>query len=231
METPVASGVFATLTPANAAAKLVFHRAAEASMAQLMHPAEDGKGYHASFMVVNPVKEYARDVESLEERRHQHSDSDATSTAPDTATEKYLRELYTIWHGKFVFDLGARDAGSNSAWVAGRGRKGYAHACQFLLPDRSPASLRGCHVRFRLCENTGYLTLAAFSLKAQNIYVDGQTIALSKHAFDKPTAKIGIENLQFDFKYTSHANTKSFLDERDGFVNVCTKLPRLIHYI
>jgi hypothetical protein len=88
-------------------------------------------------MDFNLVKEYARDVEELEDRRHQQLDSEAPSAAPDSATAKYMRKHYTIWNGKFIFDIGARDSTTNSAWVAGKRRKGHPHAYQFWLPDRS----------------------------------------------------------------------------------------------
>jgi hypothetical protein len=221
MEIMRPGGVFATLTPANAAAKFAFHRIAEASMAQPLSPAEETVSrpecYHTGFIDINLTKQYERDVEELQEGRYRQSDSDATSTALDTDTERYLRQLYTIWNGKFVFNLSARDPDTNPFWIAGRGRKDNPHACQFMLHDRNQG-LRGCHVIFRLCSTTGYLTLSAFSLKARNVHVDGLPIELSAHTLNKKTAKIRLENLDFSFEYTSYANTTTFLDERNVFI-------------
>jgi serine/threonine protein kinase len=223
METTRPDSVFATLTPANAAAKFAFHRIAEASMAQPV-PVSTVEGtisrpesYHTGFIDIDLHKQYERDVEDLQEGRHQQPDSDATSTALDTDTEGYLHQQYTIWNGKFVFNLSARDPERSPFWILRKGRKDNPHAYQFVLHDRNQG-LRGCHAIFRLCSKTGYLTLSAFSLKARNVLVDGLPIELSARTLNKKTARIRLENVDFSFQYTPYANTLNFLVERNDFV-------------
>jgi hypothetical protein len=209
---------FATLTPCNAKAKIMFSAVAEA----LLRQSQRKRPAFAKFMSISPQQVYDPDAALLLRQLDAAGIGNSDSvTEADTDTEEANALSNHIWRGAYIFSLDHRSAGSNTVWVAGKGRGGVEDSVDMRLAlqsDKRADKIRGYHARFQLDRN-GYMQISVGNFHELYLAVNGSQIDYKKpRHIVVPTAKVQAGDLVFDFAYTSYARSLEFTQIRDTYV-------------
>jgi hypothetical protein len=197
---------FATLTPANAAAKLGFSTLVERGLVQA-----DEVPYCARFYHVNPGQSSYLNVGLLFDlpKNANSSDSGSIKEGYECTENKRISDS-TIWTGHFIFDFEVVTEANTQAWHLGTGSSKANDDVEFLVPfpprakHQIKSGLGHKDVKFFLHPETGHVAVLQLSNKSGGLSVNGQPVGQTSHTFDTnvPT-RIEIGPCVFDFAYTT----------------------------
>ena len=212
---------FATLTPANAAAKAAFS-------AVFVGGSQEGAASCRRFMHVKPEQEYDRDVlrfhhhqkRKLQEQELFQDDTvSQTPTEPDTETELESKHLGMVWSGHYIFDLTALPFEPESGWTAGTNRKN--EQIDFVLTTKQiSARVRTYHARFNFHPHTGFLFVSKVSRAiTAEIAVDGIQVQRGQlYGLNQSSMTIWIGQLQYIFQYLDFASSPAFYKDHQNYM-------------
>jgi len=210
--------VFATLTPANPAAKLGFSTLVNQGLAQAPQNV-----HYQRFCHVDREASYRPEV-GLFCEQSSSSGGSGSDTEPDERTVHRRNLDSIVWTGYFTFDLDAFAAADATSWFVGTGSAKGGDKIQFRMPfppglNISP-KLRSTDARFRLDSQTGHLAVHQVNHRSGGVFVNGQPVL--QDGFRTLNAgnatRIVIGPCAFDFAYTNYGRTDEFLRIRNDAV-------------
>ena len=228
------SFAFATLTPANALARLAFSDQYDTTL--------DGQTttqYHhlRRMRLQKPQQEYDPEVlqfnREVERQGSPDEFTDLSLTEPNTDTEQGLREFGMVWVGYFFFDLGFPPIEIELGWKVGKGQQG-AHIGRSQQKRNAGVDLALCtrpfakkyrinvstvRARFNLAPSNGTFFIAGISrsqlapLKVNGVPVTREIFALNQYHM-----RITFDTLEYVLEYTNFARTQDYINQRRAYL-------------
>ncbi|KAI1116739.1 hypothetical protein F5Y14DRAFT_458775 [Nemania sp. NC0429] len=221
-------GIFATLTPANTAAKVAFsevfgNRPRQGSLteAAFKHMMITGMGKEYDADALQFRRDMARKLSGRGER-----DTSENLTDPDTDTEGGYEHLGMIWKGHYVLGLCDPPMEEGLGWVA---VAGICPIHRFLLPDiilctvglaekySLDAQCSEARFNFDRQDKTFFIAIRTKS-SSGGITVNGESLGQQRHVLDQHSATICIGPLEYKFQYTDFASTEEFMSMRKHYI-------------
>ena len=220
---------FASLTPANALARLAFsdvygvltsgrqnNQPDDALRRMAVEPQQtfDGEILRLRFETKKRASRnaYATDGESSE-----------SLTEPDTDTEQTYQELGMIWKGRYLLRLEPLPSVPFMGWAAGKGPLENT-PMDLLLCTRPFAKLHGInlrnpHARFNFTlTNRGFYIIGCSRSPSAQLTVNGETATRRPYHLNQHRMKIQLEKFEYDFQWTEFAANEAFKEERHRYV-------------
>lgn len=224
---------FASLTPANALARLAFSDVYDTLTTRRQNNQTEGTELAARHMLVKPEQICDDEIVRLqrEMQRNKHdTDGEAseTLTEPDTDTEEQFRELGMIWVGSYLLGLRTPPAVLETGWTAGKGPLENM-PIDLLLCTRSFAKLHGInlrnpHARFNFSRDSkGLFVIGCSRSPLAQLTVNGDAVMRLPYYLNQHSMKIQLDKLEYHFQWTEYAAKDDFMTERSGYVSL---LPR-----
>ena len=226
--------VFASLTPANALARLAFSDVYDALTARCQNNQADAVQAGLRHMFVKPEQIHDDEIIRLRremERPKQDTDGEAseTLTEPDTDTEEQLQQLGMIWVGCYRLDLKLKPVVPEKGWTAGKG-PWEGLLIDLLLCTRPFAKthnidLRNPHARFNFFpENKGLYVVGCSRSPSAQLTVNGDAAKRPYH-LNQYSMKILLDKLEYQFQWTEFAAKDEFRSERRQYVTRTLRRP------
>lgn len=233
---------FASLTPANALAKLAFSEVFDTLT--LRRQAEETNDISTALdrMLVKPQQRSDSEIVHLLREAERMCDNDAEAseslTEPDTDTEATLQALSMIWVGSYELSLEPPPEVPERGWSAGKVPVEWGlHASPGKMPIDLPLctrsfakshniNLRNPHARFNFfLNNKGFYISGCSRSPSTQLTVNGDGITRTPYHLNQYEMKIQFGNLEYWFKWTDFAATEDFLMARELYVDQVLGLP------
>lgn len=223
---------FATLTPANVHAMMAFSDVYDAELKAQQRGLR--KTMSLSCMKVEPSLEYHSDVlhYRLEmDRKLAEGDISEDMTELDTDYEVEVRPLGLIWKGFYSLELQHPPDSPDLGWILGKktaGKKSIADIvlCNNVFARHHNLNIRSAHARFNFNKDNGAFFIASITRSPMaKVTVNGEAVGRQIHVLNQHKMKIWIESLEYDFKYTTTALSRSYLTERKQYLASILKAP------
>ncbi|KAF2812792.1 kinase-like protein [Mytilinidion resinicola] len=216
---------FASLTPANALARLAFSDVYDALTSRRQ---ADGAQAALRRMLVEPEQtcddEIVRFRREMERTKHDtDGEASETLTEPDTDTEKQLQELGMVWVGCYLLVLQSPPAEPERGWAAGKGPLENM-PIDLLLCTRSFAkshdiNLRNPHARFNFFpESKGFYIIGCSRSPSAQLTVNGDAAMRRPYHLNQHSMNILLDKLEYHFQWEEFAAEDDFKKERGRYV-------------
>ncbi len=219
---------FATLTPANAIARLALsdaYTALTAGRQSEYSPALDR-------MSIEPQQIYDRDVLRFRlEADRQAASRDATSsdadnsgslTEPDTETETELRQLGMIWTGHYVMALTPPLHDSSRGFAAGKGplegRPVDLALCTKAFARKHGITLSTPHAYFDFSQDRSFYIVGRSNSPSAQLAVNGEAVTRQMFHLNQRSMRVRFDKLEYVFQWTDFADTVAFNNGRERYV-------------
>lgn len=220
---------FASLTPANALARLAFSEVYDALTFRRQDSQTDGTQAALRHMRVEPKQICDDEIVRLRremERTKNDTDGEAseTLTEPDTDTEELLQELGMIWAGRYLLSLESQPAEPESGWRVGKGPLENIPIdlvlCTRAFAKLYDIDLRNPHARFNFSlENKGLFVIGCSRSPTAQLTVNGNKVMRSPYHLNQYEMKIQLDKFEYDFQWTKFAATDPFLEARTEYMD------------
>ncbi|KAI1420108.1 kinase-like domain-containing protein [Xylaria sp. FL1777] len=219
---------FASLTPANALARLAFSDVYDVLMSRRQNNQAEDAQAALRRMHVEPEQICDDEIVRLrreKERTKYDTDGEASEslTEPDTDTERHLREHGMVWVGRYLLGLQSPPAVPERGWAAGKGPLENM-PIDLLLCTRSFAkshgiNLRNPHARFSFFPDSKGLYIVGCSRSpSAQLTVNGDAVARRPYHLNQHSMKILLDKLEYNFQWTGFAARDDFKEERRLYV-------------
>ncbi|KAK3331565.1 kinase-like domain-containing protein [Cercophora scortea] len=219
---------FASLTPANALARLAFSDVYNLLISRRQNSQANNPQVALDRMLVEPEQVYNDEIVCLRremDRTKYDTDGEAseTLTEPDTDTEEQLRGLGMVWVGCYQLGLQFPPAVSERGWTVGKGPLDNLPV-DFLLCTRSFAKLhdiklRNPHSRFNFfVQNKGLFVMGCSRSPLAQLTVNGDAVTRRPYHLNQHSMKIQFDKLDYCLQWTDYAAESDFKHERGDYV-------------
>lgn len=220
--------VFATLTPANALARLAFHDVCESL--KFRGQTDQAEGSQAALHRMHVKPEQKCDDEIVQLRREMRrikydTDGEAseTLTEPDTDNEEQLQELGRVWTGSYRLGLDLPPTVPERGWAAGKGPLENMPIdlilCTRAFAKEYDLNLRNPHARFNFVPLRAefYIIGCSRSSLAQ-LMVNGDAVARQQYHLNQHSMIVQVSKLEYRFEWTAFAAQDDFKEARRRYI-------------
>jgi hypothetical protein len=217
---------FASLTPANALARLAFNNIYEYLTARRQDDTTGSAQAALRRMHVEPRQIFDDEIVRLRReiaRTKYDTDGEASEslTEADTDTEEQLQELGKVWTGSYLLDF--PPIVPERGWSAGKGPLENV-PIDLLLCTRAFAKeydidIRNPHARFNFfLESAGFYIIGCSRSSLAQLTVNGDTAARQRYHLNQQNMKIQLSKLEYCFRWTEIAANERFKVARRKYV-------------
>lgn len=225
---------FASLTPANALARLAFSDVYDVlTSGGQKHEADDAVHFALRRMAVEPERTFDGEIRRLRLQREKkvsrnpNADEGETSeslTESDTDIEQLNQELGMIWEGRYLLEIGSRPSRPDLGWTAGKGPLENV-AIDLILCTTSFAKwhdikLKNPHAQFNFAiENRSFYVIGSSRSSSATLTVNTEEAATRRpYHLNQHKIRIQLDKLKYDFQWTKFAAEDGFREERSKYV-------------
>ena len=219
---------FASLTPANALARLAFSDVYETLTARCQNEQTESAQAALRRMHVEPRQLFDDEIVRLRretDRAKYDTDGEASEslTEADTDTEEQHQELGQVWTGSYLLGFDSPPIVLERGWTAGKGPLENM-PIDLLLCTRAFAKMydidiRNPHARFNFFpESAGFYIMGCSRSSLAQLTVNGDTAARHRYHLNQHSMKIQLSKFEYCFQWTEIAAEEKFKVARRQYV-------------
>ncbi|KAK2731287.1 hypothetical protein FQN57_003533 [Myotisia sp. PD_48] len=222
------SDAFASLTPANALAKLAFSDVYNDFLSRRQSSQPDFAQATLDRMQVEPEQVCDKEIIRLQceiQRSKYDTDAEASDTLTelDTDTEEQFRELGMVWVGCYLLKLEPLPVNPERGWTAGKGPLENLPMelllCTTSFAKSHKINLRNPHARFNFFpESKGFYIIGCSRSPSAQLMVNGDAATRRPYHLNQYSMKILFDKLEYHFQWTEFAASDHFKERRGNYV-------------
>ncbi|KAI0543636.1 kinase-like domain-containing protein [Xylaria curta] len=213
--------VFATLTPANAPAKIAFSEVFDTDC----QGAPTNAAAHRTR--VEAEQQYDADVLRFRramDHRSNEGDSSESLTELNSETELDIKHLGMVRKGCYILSLKHGPLAPDMGWTVGKRSVGGGTSADFILcttrfAKRHSPNLRSSHARFGFDRENGAFFIASLTRSPfAETTVNTTEVSRQRYALNQHSMRIQVDSLAYEFRYTDFASTEDFVERRKEYL-------------